>query len=193
MLSPFVTLFRWFHFGCVGVKDTDPCVVEEDAPYFCPDCTKKRDRAKAKADKAKAKAKARARAEGKAAKQAGSQNLKPRGGGGSPPKRSLLAPKRSAEAASASAPSLLGPSSKWKRQQSDLEEERWLDAVEAGEDVHKLVDPELRAMRDPALMTARQRACRSEEQLSMEESGKEGGKHGRGLGKNEDSFNLAHS
>merc|ERR1712117_883994 len=37
------------------------------------------------------------------------------------------------------------------------EEERWLDAVEAGKDV-STVDSELKSIKDPRLMTARQRA-----------------------------------
>ena len=28
----------WFHFECVGVKPTDECVINENAPYFCPKC-----------------------------------------------------------------------------------------------------------------------------------------------------------
>ncbi len=41
---------------------------------------------------------------------------------------------------------------------SSDEEERWLDAVDKGEDVSAVVDPELRSIKNPKLMTARQRA-----------------------------------
>jgi INO80 complex subunit B len=56
------------------------------------------------------------------------------------------------------------------------EEERWLDAVEAGKDV-STVDSELKSIKDPKLMTARQRAMIErqngvgEEELSLEASG----------------------
>ena len=29
---------RWFHFNCVGVTHSDPCVESEDVPYYCPSC-----------------------------------------------------------------------------------------------------------------------------------------------------------
>jgi len=32
------TCLRWFHFNCVGVTHSDPCVQSEDVPYFCPSC-----------------------------------------------------------------------------------------------------------------------------------------------------------
>jgi len=32
------TCLHWFHFQCVGVIHTDPCVVTEDVPFFCPSC-----------------------------------------------------------------------------------------------------------------------------------------------------------
>jgi len=32
------TCLRWFHFNCVGVSHSDPCVQSEDVPYFCPSC-----------------------------------------------------------------------------------------------------------------------------------------------------------
>ena len=45
---------------------------------------------------------------------------------------------------------------KRKRQNSEEEEEKWLDAVESGNLAQ--VDAELKTIRDPKLMTARQRA-----------------------------------
>merc|ERR1712096_25870 len=45
---------------------------------------------------------------------------------------------------------------KRKRQNSEEEEEKWLDAVESGN--LQAVDEELKTIRDPKLMTARQRA-----------------------------------
>eukprot|EP00095_Tigriopus_kingsejongensis_P009070 snap_masked-scaffold308_size214241-processed-gene-1.30 protein:Tk09070 transcript:snap_masked-scaffold308_size214241-processed-gene-1.30-mRNA-1 annotation:"ino80 complex subunit b" len=44
-----------------------------------------------------------------------------------------------------------------RRRKSQDEEEKWLDAVEAG-NVSAVLDPELKSIKDPKLMTARQRA-----------------------------------
>lgn len=61
-----------------------------------------------------------------------------------------------------------------KRRKSEVEEEKWLDAVEAGN--VNIVDPELKSIKDPKLMTARQRAMVERQKtagddLSLEESG----------------------
>ncbi|XP_040574861.1 uncharacterized protein [Lepeophtheirus salmonis] len=53
-----------------------------------------------------------------------------------------------------------------KRKRRDKEEEEWLDAVESGT-LNEVVDPELKNIKDPKLMTARQRAM-AERQLKGE-------------------------
>jgi len=35
------TCMYWFHFECVGVTHDDPCVINENEPYYCPKCTTK--------------------------------------------------------------------------------------------------------------------------------------------------------
>lgn len=56
---------------------------------------------------------------------------------------------------------------KRRRRKSQDEEEKWLDAVEAGN--MTAVDPELKSIKDPKLMTARQRAMVEKQKLAVNE------------------------
>jgi hypothetical protein len=70
-----------------------------------------------------------------------------------------LGKQQKAQEDASSSPSLTsssGDSSRRKKNDSEDEEEKWLDAVESG-NLHT-VDEELKRIRDPKLMTARQRA-----------------------------------
>lgn len=150
----------WFHFDCVGVKHSDPFVQREDVPYFCPGC-------KSKSSKSKKKKKKSSPKKSKKTKNSKSPPIKLKiciGG-----KRNLVASTPLKEAKN---PVLAEEDSKKrKRKKSQDEEERWLDAVESGN--LQAVDEELKSIRDPKLMTARQRAMvvRKGSDLSLEEEG----------------------
>ncbi len=151
---------RWFHFQCVGVKHGDPVVEKEDEPYYCPDCAK-----------------------GKPWKMPGNESPKKKKGAARKPKKKRAAPVKSvpiklklinkgegsfATALSAgdrvpsfdpSAFSGLDPSlSKTGKTHSSSGVADDEEAAEGADEDVDFVDPELRSIRDPKLMTARQRA-----------------------------------
>jgi len=169
----------WFHFECVGVTHDDPWVKNEDVPYFCVKCggvkpkrtPAKRARSKpAKASTPKAQQNSPAPVKSlptsppiKLKISLGRKKTSSRTIELSPPrqipnKRKPIVdelPPKDEEIKQDSKDS--SPASKRrKRIKSEDEEEKWLDAVESG-NLHA-VDAELKSIRDPKLMTARQRA-----------------------------------
>ena len=168
------TCTYWFHFECVGVKQTDQCVQREDVPFFCKKCSGKTVK-RAPTKKAPKKAKTP-----KAKPKPQVVKVKPQVATPSPLKLKIsfgkkkvaqrtieLSPPRQIPNKRRSlAESLVKsedeeeeskePKNKRKRLNSEDEEEKWLDAVESG-NLHT-VDAELKSINDPKTMTARQRA-----------------------------------
>lgn len=164
----------WFHFQCVGVTHNDEWVKNEDVPYFCDKCRgiKKKKPTKTSAKKSKKQAstpspapvvvsppiKLKISLGKKKPSSARSIELSPprqipnkrKHGQVSPPKTPALTSTSNSDAEEST------PKRQRKRQKSEDEEEKWLDAVESG-NLHA-VDAELKSIRDPKLMTARQRA-----------------------------------
>merc|ERR1712156_399329 len=124
----------WFHFECVGVTPDDPWVKNEDVPFFCSNCGGK--------PKKPIKKVATPKARKPKPKQVTPKPVTPK----STPKVATPKVQQLTPAAN----------KKRKRQNSEEEEEKWLDAVESGNLAQ--VDAELKTIRDPKLMTARQRA-----------------------------------
>lgn len=156
----------WFHFQCVGVTHNDEWVKNEDVPYFCDKCRGSSSVKKKKATKSK---------KGKKSTPAPPVVVSPPiklkislGKKKATSSRSIeLSPPRqipnkrknvdsSPKTALPSEDSESTPKRQRKRQKSADEEEKWLDAVESG-NLHA-VDAELKSIRDPKTMTARQRA-----------------------------------
>ncbi len=193
------TCFYWFHFECVGVTQADACVQREDVPFFCQKCrkgSKKKGSAKSGGKKPKSAKKTPKSAtktpKNKKNTPAASTSLPT-----SPPIKLKISfgKKRKAEpvaeitttstpTSSPSVSSILSvggnspvseerSTKRRKRLKSEDEEERWLDAVESG-NLHA-VDAELKSIRDPKLMTARQRAMvvrkTSDDFITDEEAG----------------------
>ena len=170
----------WFHFECVGVKPTDQCVVREDVPFFCSKCKSGSSSKKSKPKKAAVpkKAKTPKVKPVKPMKQPqvtsppiklkisfGKKKVAQRSIELSPPRqipnkrRSLaesLVKSEDEEEEIEENDFSNEMSKKRKRKNSEEEEEKWLDAVESG-NLHA-VDDELKSIRDPKTMTARQRA-----------------------------------
>ena len=168
----------WFHFECVGVTHDDEWVKNEDVPYFCSNCGgPKRKIKKKKAKKVSKpppkptqissppiKLKISLGSLGKKKSSASKIEL-------SPP-RQIPNKRRTMETLEISPIVEPEESKKRKRQKSEDEEEKWLDAVESGT-LHA-VDAELKSIRDPKLMTARQRAMvdrKNNDDFNDEESG----------------------
>ena len=163
----------WFHFECVGVKPTDQCVVREDVPFFCSKC-KSGSSKKAKPKKVAKKAKTpKVVKPVKVQKQPqissppiklkisfGKKKVAQRSIELSPPRQIPNKRRSLAESLVKSEDEEdeleVEMSKKRKRKNSEEEEEKWLDAVESG-NLHA-VDDELKSIRDPKTMTARQRA-----------------------------------
>ena len=159
----------WFHFECVGVKPTDQCVVREDVPFFCSKC--KSGTKKAKPKKAIIKKAKTPKAKPVKPTQITSPPIKLKISFGHKKKVQrtieLSPPRQIPNKRRSLAESLVKSededdflnvesSKKRKRKNSEDEEEKWLDAVESG-NLHA-VDDELKSIRDPKSMTARQRA-----------------------------------
>lgn len=170
------TCTYWFHFECVGVNSSHPCVLREDVPFYCSKCKKPTKKAKSKPKKAaptttpKSKKSSSKKASPtpkvtpsptiKLKISIGKKKSKSQAIELSPPRQST-SKRRIAEATVVSVviednSTTDSPLKKRKRLNSADEEEKWLDAVEAGT-LHA-VDEELKNIRDPKLMTARQRA-----------------------------------
>ncbi len=183
----------WFHFECVGVTHEDEWVKNEDVPYFCANCGGP-NRVKKPKKNAKTK-KAKTPSISKPTKAMVTSSTPPVQ---SPPiklKISLGKKKSAARAIELSPPRqipnkrkvssdsvslvTLSPASssdkeskRRKRLKSEDEEEKWLDAVESGN--LQAVDAELKSIRDPKLMTARQRAMvdrKNNDDFNDEDSG----------------------
>ena len=157
------TCTYWFHFECVGVKPTDQCVVREDVPFFCKKCKKppaKKTPKPPKKAKSKPKAQVTSPTPIKLKISFGNKKAKTQRTIELSPPRQIPNKRRSlAESLVKSEDEDEGqnePKSKRKRLSSEAEEEKWLDAVESG-NLHAVVD-ELKSIRDPKTMTARQRA-----------------------------------
>ncbi|TRY62768.1 hypothetical protein TCAL_11502 [Tigriopus californicus] len=136
------TCALWFHFGCVGVKPGDDVVEREDMPYFCPDCV----------GTLKPAPTPRPRAQKRA-----------------PTTPSVVRNRLSVSHETQSgAPAEEESGRKRRRRKSQDEEEKWLDAVEAGN--MTAVDPELKSIKDPKLMTARQRAMVEKQKVVVPEA-----------------------
>ena len=159
----------WFHFECVGVKPTDQCVVREDVPFFCSKC--KSGTKKAKPKKASVKKAKTPKAKPVKPTQITSPPIKLKISFGNKKKVQrtieLSPPRQIPNKRRSLAESLVKSededdylnvesTKKRKRKNSEDEEEKWLDAVESG-NLHA-VDDELKSIRDPKSMTARQRA-----------------------------------
>lgn len=173
----------WFHFECVGVTQNDACVQSEDEPFFCKKCGGKKNKKvikkppkskkpkqpkKASSPKTTSKTIIAASPPIKLKISFGKKKTSSRSIELSPPRHSVSnSSKRRSLGEKISSSSIEDPESrdssnsskKRKRQKSEDEqekEERWLDAVESG-NLH-VVDDELKSIKDPKAMTARQRA-----------------------------------
>ena len=181
----------WFHFPCVGVSKGDPEVENPDVPFYCPRCRKrphpvsknKRKRGRPRKTSSSNSSPSSRKRNQLVAAGGRSRGRPPRTVSAtdrSPPIRLKISLGRGSAATSTSLP-LSSPPARVNRDDeddnnsSDEEEERWLRAVDEGEDVSGVVDPELRSIKDPALMTVRQKAMVSkgggEDSPGMEEEG----------------------
>ena len=168
------TCTYWFHFTCVGVSQADACVQREDVPFYCKNCkkTSKKKASRKSLSKPKSSAKAKTPKKPKSTKKQQpptapiTATLPASKTTASPPiklKISFGRKRAKAETVSEVTPTIEPDSAeddrtnkRRKRLKSEDEEEKWLDAVESG-NLHA-VDAELKSIRDPKLMTARQRA-----------------------------------
>lgn len=169
----------WYHFQCVGVKQTDDVVTKEDIPFYCPICRIPKPSPPKKPKKKRKKSETKATTVPTTSVNPGIKlKIKTFGGSKGSPTLAVtstsIEPKIAPPTSTASTTIQESKKGIKRRRKSEDEEEKWLNAVESG-DVSNIVEPELRSIKDPKLMTARQRAMVDKASMDIDDSSVDSG------------------